>query len=613
MLRSSELMRTTALYPVLRGLQSMLGWTPDDGTEVLLDRLDAELGALPVTAGTALVSGLLGAHHVDSTLPGVDPSRRRALLLKVMESWIERRAHDHPCCLVIEDLHWADPTTLEFLAPLVDRDDELPLLVVASRRPGLPVVWEHHSRVRTVQLDPLTHDEAVELVDRIAGEPLPADVVEQIISRSDRIPLYISELAAVTSTGIVSGATCPRCPRHPDDAARQPRRQPIPCVDGGDDRPYVRHRAAHRGCRGLGRGVRSRRRHGRARSARRRGRTRRVPAVHVRPRSRARCGIRTDHSANTRDWHGRIANAADPSRQCRRAGDVGAPPHRGRARARVDRDVGDGCRARLRHCELRREHRPLRAGDEPHRPARRGRPAGGRVPAPARGGTRLRQRFGYMSAEAERRDQRADVLARGIGGPEGFPVVLGLWGYYQVRSDPNGGASWPSGAMHSPASATRGAPPVGGHLRTQHHPGVRRRVAAGARTGGRGHRPLRPPPRTRTSRSTCHNTPSPGSSASADRWPGRVATSSWLPSGTNGCSTTPTVPSVYSARSRRGTRTSSPVGRARCAATTRRRPRTRRPRWPSPTSTAFSSGSAPPSRTSASQPRCSATSRPVCN
>ena len=94
-----------------------------------------------------------------------------------------------------EDLHWADPTTLETLGMLIEQAPTAALLVVATYRPELTPPWPQRSHMTPITLNRLERPEVETMVGHLAGgRPLPSEVVEHIVAKADGVPLYVEEL-----------------------------------------------------------------------------------------------------------------------------------------------------------------------------------------------------------------------------------------------------------------------------------------------------------------------------------------------------------------------------------------------------------------------------------
>ena len=203
-LRCSELMGTTALYPLIQGLRSLISAPRSTPSEEVLDRLDAEFGALPNPAGVALVASLIGITPRETETLPVEPGKRRAELWESLLDWLKLRTQRGPCCLVIEDLHWSDPSTTEFLNVLLADPALVNLFVVLTTRlEGSHQIAEHRD-IRSIELGALTEDAASTMIEEIAGGSISDEVRRQLLDRSDSVPLYITELTrAVTEAGLL--------------------------------------------------------------------------------------------------------------------------------------------------------------------------------------------------------------------------------------------------------------------------------------------------------------------------------------------------------------------------------------------------------------------------
>ena len=106
-----------------------------------------------------------------------------------------RIAAQQPMLFVMEDLHWVDPTTLEFLTLLVDQGPTARILALWTFRPDFSPPWTGRSHLTQVTLPRLPRQQATEMTDRVAhGKALPAEVVEQVVAKTDGVPLFVEEL-----------------------------------------------------------------------------------------------------------------------------------------------------------------------------------------------------------------------------------------------------------------------------------------------------------------------------------------------------------------------------------------------------------------------------------
>jgi hypothetical protein len=110
--------------------------------------------------------------------------------------------------MIFEDLHWIDPSSREVLDLTVEKITELPVLLVATYRPEFQPPWVGGSQVTVIALNRLGHNEGATLVHRLAGNlgVLPPDVVDEIVERTDGVPLFVEELTkAVVEAGADRG------------------------------------------------------------------------------------------------------------------------------------------------------------------------------------------------------------------------------------------------------------------------------------------------------------------------------------------------------------------------------------------------------------------------
>jgi len=110
--------------------------------------------------------------------------------------------------MIFEDLHWIDPTSREVLDLTVEKITGLPVLLVATYRPEFQPPWVSQSQVTVIALNRLGRSEGATLVRRLAGNlgALPPDIVEEIVERTDGVPLFVEELTkAVVEAGADRG------------------------------------------------------------------------------------------------------------------------------------------------------------------------------------------------------------------------------------------------------------------------------------------------------------------------------------------------------------------------------------------------------------------------
>ncbi len=187
----------TPLYPLIRYFEiaADIGRTdPPAQKFAKLQRL------LENTAGigeeeVALLADLLSIPLPDGTLTERPPQRTKKLTFKAVLRHIEALAANAPLLLIVEDFHWADPTTTELLNTLLNKLERLAALLIISTRPERGLLWSLHPQVTTQLLNGLDRYQATALVRQISGErELTDEVVSRIVERAEGVPLFLEEL-----------------------------------------------------------------------------------------------------------------------------------------------------------------------------------------------------------------------------------------------------------------------------------------------------------------------------------------------------------------------------------------------------------------------------------
>jgi tetratricopeptide (TPR) repeat protein len=132
------------------------------------------------------------------------PRLERGMLFGAFIRQIEKLANREPVLMIFEDLHWSDPTSLELLNMIVGDVRAHPALLIATFRPEFQSQWGGEAHVTTMVLNRLDGPRTAEFAQRVAGnKSLPPAIVDQIVLRTDGVPLFIEEL---TRTILESGA-----------------------------------------------------------------------------------------------------------------------------------------------------------------------------------------------------------------------------------------------------------------------------------------------------------------------------------------------------------------------------------------------------------------------
>jgi class 3 adenylate cyclase/predicted ATPase len=187
----------SALYPIIGQMDRAAALAHDDTPGAKLDKLDALLGqssTAPEDAG--LFAEMLSLAN-DGRYPvlALPPEQRRARTLAALHTQVEALARQSPVLMIFEDAHWSDPTSLEALGRTIDRITKLGVLLVMTFRPEYMPPWIGQPEVTVLTLNRLAVGEAGTLIDRIAGNhALPAGVRQDIVERTDGIPLFVEEM-----------------------------------------------------------------------------------------------------------------------------------------------------------------------------------------------------------------------------------------------------------------------------------------------------------------------------------------------------------------------------------------------------------------------------------
>jgi class 3 adenylate cyclase/tetratricopeptide (TPR) repeat protein len=202
----SSFFQSTALWPIADTLNRRLLATGAGSTETRLRRLREELETtgLPITPALPLLANLLGLPvPADVAAPPMTPQSERQATFQVLLSWMLHLTVERPGVLVVEDLHWVDPTTLELLSMLEQQSAPGRLMVLLTHRPEFSPPWQS-SRVSRIELTRLDRPYAEELLRSVAGqEAFTGEIIDKLLERADGVPLYIEEIAkaVVESSG----------------------------------------------------------------------------------------------------------------------------------------------------------------------------------------------------------------------------------------------------------------------------------------------------------------------------------------------------------------------------------------------------------------------------
>jgi predicted ATPase/class 3 adenylate cyclase len=205
--RGAEYAQNTALFPLTELFQRLLRLQADDTPDEKLGKLEQTLRQyrLPLEESVQLFAPLFSLALPDYHYPplNLSPQRQRQKTLETIVAILLELAEPQPVLFIIEDLHWTDPTTLELLGLLLDQTPTASLLVLLTCRPHFQPAWHHRSYLSEITVNRLSHAQVEQIVTGMTdGKTFPAAVLQQIIARTDGVPLFVEEMTkAILESG----------------------------------------------------------------------------------------------------------------------------------------------------------------------------------------------------------------------------------------------------------------------------------------------------------------------------------------------------------------------------------------------------------------------------
>jgi class 3 adenylate cyclase/predicted ATPase len=201
----------SAFYPSITQLEQAAGFRREDTAETRLDKLVAVLAIAnkDLSEAVPLLADLLSIPTGDRYPPlNLTPQKRKAKTLQVQVAQVEGLAARQPLLMLWEDIHWSDPTTLESLDLLIDRAATLRVLMILTFRPEFTPPWVGRPHVTLLSLNRLPPRHRAEMIAHVTGgKTLPKKIADQIIDRTDGVPLFIEELTkSVVESGRMTDA-----------------------------------------------------------------------------------------------------------------------------------------------------------------------------------------------------------------------------------------------------------------------------------------------------------------------------------------------------------------------------------------------------------------------
>jgi class 3 adenylate cyclase/tetratricopeptide (TPR) repeat protein len=187
-----------AFYPITSQIRHAAGIEGGEPTAARLDKLEAMIARSGLDANeiAPFLAALLSIPF-EGRYPPIEiaPSEQKERTIAALIALFEGLTKDAPILALLEDAHWIDPTSLDVFGRLVDRLPELRALLVITFRPEFTAPWVGRAHVSLLSLNRLGRRQAVAMVDRLtAGKALPTEVLDQIVAKTDGVPLFVEEL-----------------------------------------------------------------------------------------------------------------------------------------------------------------------------------------------------------------------------------------------------------------------------------------------------------------------------------------------------------------------------------------------------------------------------------
>ncbi|QOZ07459.1 AAA family ATPase [Bradyrhizobium sp. CCBAU 51765] len=196
-LQCSPYYTSTAFHPFVDQLKFSLGLDREESSALSLASLETAIAAAhgDIEQVTPLFAALLSIPTGNRYPPlELSPRQQKDATVVALVDHFLGLAREMPLVIAFEDLHWIDPTSREVIDLLVDRVQNRPILVIITARSEFQPSWNAHSHITTVVLNRLSRQLRTTLVERVAGRELPKEVVEEIIVKTDGVPLFLEEL-----------------------------------------------------------------------------------------------------------------------------------------------------------------------------------------------------------------------------------------------------------------------------------------------------------------------------------------------------------------------------------------------------------------------------------
>ena len=185
-----------ALHPIVRDIETRAGILRSHSAEARRAAIETLVAASPTLSheDAEFLYHLLGIET--ETHPELDAASRARRIYGVLARWLAGITRQAPVLILVEDAHWADAATLDFLVGLTERIAHLPVLLLITHRPEFAPPWANAKHAETLVLDALDSAAGAQLLAAVVRDRvLPASMVQTILEKASGVPLFVEELA----------------------------------------------------------------------------------------------------------------------------------------------------------------------------------------------------------------------------------------------------------------------------------------------------------------------------------------------------------------------------------------------------------------------------------
>jgi class 3 adenylate cyclase/tetratricopeptide (TPR) repeat protein len=206
--QGSSYTQHSAFQPAIQLLEQALELRPEELPSERLEKLRAglELAGIDDADAMPLLADLLSIERTEVPEMAMSAELARRRTIELLAKWVLALAELQPLVLLVEDLHWCDPSTLDLFEQLMVQGRSATLMLVGTTRPELDESWQQHMNLTTLELGPLNSDETRELLRQVgSGLPLPEPVLRRVVEETDGVPLFAEEMGRmVLESGLIA-------------------------------------------------------------------------------------------------------------------------------------------------------------------------------------------------------------------------------------------------------------------------------------------------------------------------------------------------------------------------------------------------------------------------